>query len=66
MPWKELLVSLQDLLRPVLTWFAGFLYGRSFLKGKNLDAVRDAKDIRNRLDTDPAYRKRVRDLFKRR
>lgn len=31
---------------------------------EDLKGIRDAKDIHNRIDTDPAYRDRVRDHFR--
>lgn len=45
-------------------FFAGKLKAENKELEKTVEAMRDAKDIKHRVDTDPAYRKSVRDKYR--
>jgi hypothetical protein len=63
----DLLARLATLLITFLSgWWSGLQRIKSKETKENLDALRTANDTRRRLDGDPAYRQRMRDLFTRR
>jgi len=47
-----------------LGWFSRGEYEKNKKAEENLEAMRDAKDIHRRVDTDPAYHSVVRDKYK--
>lgn len=62
---KDLLSKLGSLLG---AFFSGFFIGRAKEQNKALEKQNEANvkknEIHNRIDTDAAYRKRIRELFK--
>jgi hypothetical protein len=62
--WTFLSSLFFKLLIPFGAYIAGRQSEQKSQTEQALEAMRDAKDIHNRVDTDPSYRERVRDRFK--